>query len=63
MTAATPVFASAGEAMAMVHAGLAFIATADATAITSQAIAARRVSRDGQEGLRAFLEKRAPAWK
>ncbi len=36
---------------------------ADATAITSQAIAARRVSREGQEGLRAFLEKRAPAWK
>jgi hypothetical protein len=36
MTAAAPVFASAGEAMAMVHAGLAFIATADATAMSAQ---------------------------
>ncbi len=34
----------------------------DATAITAAAIAARRVSAEGQEGLRAFLEKRAPAW-
>ena len=33
-----------------------------ATAITAAAIAARRVSKEGQEGLRAFLEKRAPAW-
>ena len=30
--------------------------------ITSQAIACRRVSREGQEGLRAFLEKRKPSW-
>ena len=30
--------------------------------ITAAAIAARRVSAEGQEGLRAFLEKRAPAW-
>jgi methylglutaconyl-CoA hydratase len=37
-------------------------ATADAAAITSAAIAARRVSPEGQEGLRAFLEKRTPAW-
>jgi enoyl-CoA hydratase/carnithine racemase len=29
---------------------------------TAQAIAARRVSREGQEGLRAFLEKRKPTW-
>jgi methylglutaconyl-CoA hydratase len=34
----------------------------DATAITAAAIAARRVSDEGQEGLRAFLAKRAPAW-
>jgi methylglutaconyl-CoA hydratase len=34
----------------------------DATAITAAALAARRVSREGQEGLRAFLEKRAPVW-
>jgi methylglutaconyl-CoA hydratase len=29
---------------------------------TAQAIAARRVSAEGQEGLRAFLEKRKPTW-
>ena len=37
-------------------------AAADAAAITSTAIAKRRVSVEGQEGLRAFLEKRRPAW-
>lgn len=30
--------------------------------ITSEAIATRRVSAEGQEGLRAFLEKRPPRW-
>lgn len=30
--------------------------------VTVQAIAARRVSDEGQEGLRAFLEKRKPKW-
>jgi methylglutaconyl-CoA hydratase len=35
---------------------------ADAMTITAAAIAARRVSREGQEGLRAFLEKRKPEW-
>ncbi|HEY7289558.1 MAG TPA: enoyl-CoA hydratase-related protein [Vicinamibacterales bacterium] len=35
---------------------------ADAVAITAQAIAERRVSTEGQEGLRAFLEKRKPSW-
>ena len=35
---------------------------ADATPITAAAIAARRVSPEGQEGLRAFLEKRKPEW-
>ena len=34
----------------------------DATALTAEAIARRRVSAEGQEGLRAFLEKRTPAW-
>jgi methylglutaconyl-CoA hydratase len=34
----------------------------DAAPITAQAIAARRVSEEGQEGLRAFLEKRKPSW-
>jgi methylglutaconyl-CoA hydratase len=34
----------------------------EARPITAQAIAARRVSSEGQEGLKAFLEKRRPAW-
>ncbi len=34
----------------------------DATPITASAIAARRVSAEGQEGLQAFLAKRKPAW-
>jgi methylglutaconyl-CoA hydratase len=34
----------------------------EATALTSEAIARRRVSAEGQEGLRAFLEKRTPSW-
>ena len=32
-------------------------------AITTKVIAERRVSAEGQEGLRGFLEKRAPSWK
>src|SRR5438128_3758251 len=32
----------------------------DAMPVTAAAIAARRVSKEGQEGLKAFLEKRAP---
>jgi methylglutaconyl-CoA hydratase len=35
---------------------------ADAASITAEAIATRRVSPEGQEGLRAFLDKRAPGW-
>jgi methylglutaconyl-CoA hydratase len=34
----------------------------EATALTAEAIALRRVAAEGQEGLRAFLEKRAPRW-
>jgi methylglutaconyl-CoA hydratase len=34
----------------------------EARPLTAQAIAARRVSPEGQEGLRAFLEKRKAAW-
>ena len=30
---------------------------------TARRIAERRASGEGQEGLRAFLERRAPAWK
>jgi methylglutaconyl-CoA hydratase len=35
---------------------------ADATSLTAEAIARIRVSAQGQEGLRAFLEKRKPKW-
>jgi methylglutaconyl-CoA hydratase len=35
---------------------------ADATSVTGEAIARRRVSKEGQEGLRAFLERRKPSW-
>jgi methylglutaconyl-CoA hydratase len=35
---------------------------ASALPMTSAALAARRVSAEGQEGLKAFLEKRKPAW-
>jgi methylglutaconyl-CoA hydratase len=34
----------------------------NAKELTVQTIAALRVSPDGQEGLRAFLEKRKPEW-
>jgi methylglutaconyl-CoA hydratase len=34
----------------------------DPTAITAEALARRRASAEGQEGLRAFLEKRKPRW-
>jgi methylglutaconyl-CoA hydratase len=34
----------------------------EAMAITAEAIAAQRVSPEGQEGLRAFLDKRRPRW-
>jgi len=31
--------------------------------LTAEATAAQRVSPEGQEGLRAFLERRPPGWK
>lgn len=34
----------------------------NAATLTARAIANRRVSEEGQEGLRAFLEKRKPGW-
>ena len=34
----------------------------DARQITANALAARRVSAEGQEGLKAFLDKRKPSW-
>jgi methylglutaconyl-CoA hydratase len=41
---------------------VADLSIADAGPITARAIAERRVSREGREGLRAFLEKRHPSW-
>jgi methylglutaconyl-CoA hydratase len=38
------------------------LAPTEARELTVQTIAALRVSPDGQEGLRAFLEKRKPEW-
>ena len=35
---------------------------ADAMPVTAEAIATRRVSAEGQEGMKAFLEKRKPSW-
>jgi methylglutaconyl-CoA hydratase len=35
----------------------------EARAITARALAGRRASAEGQEGLRSFLEKRPPAWR
>jgi methylglutaconyl-CoA hydratase len=37
-------------------------APTDVIGITAEAIAAQRVSPEGQEGLKAFLEKRPPSW-
>jgi methylglutaconyl-CoA hydratase len=39
------------------------IPLAEARAWTARRIAERRASEEGQEGLRAFLEKRKPAWQ
>ncbi len=36
---------------------------ADVLPMTVEAIAAQRVSKEGQEGMRAFLEKRPPSWQ
>lgn len=51
--------ASAKQLIADV-AGLSFEA---AQRLTADTIAERRVSGEGQEGLRAFLEKRVPSWR
>ena len=53
------------EAVATVKALLREIAhrnPSDAVGMTAEAIAARRVSAEGQEGMKAFLEKRKAAW-
>jgi methylglutaconyl-CoA hydratase len=53
------------EAIAAVKALLREVASrspSDAVGLTADAIAARRVSAEGQEGMRAFLEKRKARW-
>jgi methylglutaconyl-CoA hydratase len=44
-------------------AGLAEHSELEQRTLTTQLIAARRISQEGQEGLKAFLEKRQPVWK
>jgi methylglutaconyl-CoA hydratase len=57
---------SAPQAVAAAKALIAEVSAAHsragATQHTIDAIAERRVSREGQEGMRAFLDKRPPAW-
>ena len=61
------VVSSAPQAVAAAKALIAEVADprmhTSATERTIDAIAERRVSPEGQEGMRAFLEKRAPAWR
>ena len=54
---------SAHRATKRLLAELAPLPTADERRATAQAIARQRVSDDGQEGLNAFLERRAPRWQ
>ena len=56
---------SAPEAVAAAKEAIAEVAArnrAGATEYTIDAIADRRASKEGQEGMRAFLEKRPPSW-
>jgi methylglutaconyl-CoA hydratase len=57
--------AAGPEAVAAAKALIAVVwarSVEDVMPLTAAAIAARRVSVEGQEGLRAFLDKRPPAW-
>lgn len=60
------VLASGREAVAAAKRLIADVWAAEsseqARALSAAALAARRVSAEGQEGLRAFLEKRKPGW-
>ncbi len=61
----TELLSAAPGAVARAKALIAEIAgkaPADVRALTSETIAAQRVSPEGQDGLRAFLEKRKPSW-
>ncbi len=62
---ATEVQTAGPHAVAAAKALVAEVSRRDRTAAieyTIDAIAARRVSAEGQEGMRAFLEKRKPSW-
>jgi methylglutaconyl-CoA hydratase len=60
------VMTSAPQAVAAAKALVAEVSSAGtparATDMTTEAIASRRVSPEGQDGMRAFLDKRPPAW-
>ena len=59
------ILAAAPEAIATVKALIPQVwrlSPEEAARLTAQTIATRRVSPEGQEGLRAFLEKRKPSW-
>jgi methylglutaconyl-CoA hydratase len=59
------VVTSAPEAVSAAKALIAEVSArsrAEATPLTIDAIADRRVSGEGQDGMRAFLEKRVPSW-
>lgn len=61
----TDILASGPDAVAAAKAMIAHVAderVANVAARTVDAIASRRVSKEGQEGMRAFLEKRKPSW-
>src|SRR5437764_60235 len=62
---ANDLLTSAPEAVAAAKEAIAEVAAksrAGAAEYTIDAIADRRVSKEGQEGMRAFLEKRPPSW-
>jgi methylglutaconyl-CoA hydratase len=63
---ANDLLSSAPEAVASAKALIAEVCAArnrsGATELTIDAIAERRVSAEGQDGMRAFLEKRSPRW-
>jgi methylglutaconyl-CoA hydratase len=59
LLAAGPEAVAAAKALIPHVSGLS---AGEAMQVTARAIATRRVSPEGQEGLRAFLEKRAPRW-
>jgi len=59
----TEILASGPEAIAAAKALVRDVwRGGDVTTFTAKALASRRVSAEGQEGLRAFLDKRKPRW-